>query len=51
MLLKIIVDDSCDNNYDANESVSSALLSVSMSALCGVALCCEGKEFRVQYTE
>ena len=26
LLQKIIFDDSCDNNYDVNESLSSALL-------------------------
>jgi hypothetical protein len=38
--LKIIDDDDGDNNYDDNGSVSSAVVGVSMSAICGAPTCC-----------
>jgi len=44
LLLIIIDNDVCDDNYDSNGSVSSALLSVSMSAICGARSCCDGRD-------
>jgi hypothetical protein len=41
MPLKIIDDDDGDNNHDDNVSESSAVVGVSMSALCGAPTCCD----------